>query len=93
VEDDVDAVHHLVDDPPVEEIALDDGHASRLARGLEVLEPAPHEVVQDHDLGGLRRHEIGDVRADQPGPAGNQDPLVLHSSALLIDSLDSVDSV
>ena len=85
MEHDVDALHHLVDQPPVADVALDDRHAPLAASRLEVLPPAADEVVEHDDFRGGFGHQVGDVRADQAGAAGDENSLVRHSATLPLD--------
>ena len=56
--------------------ALVPGHAA------EVLRPPGGEVVKDRDRVPLPQQALGQVRADEPGPAGNQVTLG-HADPLL----------
>ena len=79
MEDDVDPLHGARERGAVADVAVDDGHSPSRHGMREVLAPAAHEIVVEHDLGGLLlRDQVGDVRPDQPGAAGDENPLALH---------------
>ena len=83
VEDDVHARGQPPDEIAVPDVALDDVDvAVRLGPG-EVLAAAARQVVQhDHLAGAVLDQAVGDVRADQAEPAGDQCTIDHHASSV-----------
>src|SRR5581483_2223020 len=79
MKDDADAVDGAAHGGRVTHVALDDAHAPARDRRRQVLAAAPREVVEHDDLARACPDElIRDVRADQPGAAGDQHAVERH---------------
>src|SRR5439155_19223752 len=70
----------LVDQRRVEDRADDDAQRRRRAEVRQVVERAGGEVVEEGDLVAVGEQLVGQVRADEPGPPGDQHP---HRSSLV----------
>ena len=71
---DVAAVHELADDGLREHRVDDEVEALAVAELSDVRLLARREVVEGEDLETLVEQELGQVRADEAGPAGDQSP-------------------
>ena len=73
-------VEGLREQRSVPDVAFDDGDRIALAVPLlEIVPASAHEIVEDNDLAWLLRcDQIGDMRADEAGTAGNQYAFVFH---------------
>ena len=59
----------------VEHVALEQRHAGIAHQIADELMAAGAEVVDDHDLDAVRPQPVGQVRADEAGPAGDASAL------------------
>jgi hypothetical protein len=71
----------------VAHVALDDLQAGAALSGerpgaVEVLLFTGAEVVEHAHVGAARQEGVHHVRADEPGAAGDQDQLVVHTTIL-----------
>ena len=71
VVDDVALVDELVDDRPVQHRVDDEVEVRAVAEMLDVVERSGREVVEHPDLVAFVEQQLGEVRADEAGAAGD----------------------
>ena len=75
VEDDIAAADQPAHQHGVADVALDQGHPAARQRGGEIADAAAHHVVDHgHLADAFAEQQVDDMRADEAGAAGDQNP-------------------
>ena len=73
MEDDIDALHDVVHQRAVADIAFDDGDGAPAGGRRDVLAPTAREIVEDDDFRHvLENQPVDDMRTDETRAAGDE---------------------